>query len=176
MKNAETYCHRAITEYNEKAYHALAYLMIHRLRKWPRILLIITGMVTTLASAFMMLYAGTLSMLGLTLVICGSLMCVFGVFARFFCVKMMVASQKKEKPPANTYLFFEDRLRIQNEQTHQDYPYGEIPRVLEMSGYLFLFTADGRMYLLGLEDVKGNLRDFRSFLEEKLTESRKVKG
>ena len=176
MKNTQAYSHRAVTKYDEKAYRALAALMIGRLRKWPRILLIAVGMLTTLGSAVIMLYTGQISLMGLTLLFCGSLMCIFGVFAQFFCVKMLLSSQKKGEPPVNTYLFLEDRLRVENEQTHQDYPYGDISRVLEMAGYLFLFTANGQIYLLGLEDVKGSLKEFREFFERKLTQSRKAKG
>jgi len=170
------YCYRASTEYDEKAYHALAYLMIHRLRKWPRIMLIATGMATTVVSAVIMLYTGRLSILGMALVFFGSLMSVFGIFARHFCVKMMMASGRKGETPKNTYLFFQEHLRIQNAEAHKDYAYGDIRRVVEMSGYFFLFMADGQLYLLKLEDVKGSLKNFRAFLEERLSQSRQAKG
>ena len=37
MENTHAYCHKAVTEYTEEAYNALAYLMIRKLRsRWPQ--------------------------------------------------------------------------------------------------------------------------------------------
>lgn len=176
MEHTEAFCYQATTEYGEEACRALAYLMIRRLRKWPRWMLVITGIITVIGSAAIMLLNGQVSAVGLIFLLLGNVMCMFGLLAERFCVRMLMASHRKNGIPQNTYLFFQQKLRIQNEAAHRDYAYGDFSRVLEMSGYLFLFMADGQMYLLKLKDVKGNLKAFRAFLEEKLTQSRNAKG
>ena len=176
MEQTANFCYQATTEYGEEACNALAYLMIRRLRKWPRWMLVVTGLVTVVASAGMMIFNGQVSAIGMIFLLLGNVMCMFGLLAQRFCVKMLMASHKKNGIPKNTYLFFPDKLRIQNETAHKDYDYGDLRRVLEMSGYLFLFMTDNQMYLLGLKDVKGSLKQFRSFLEEKITQSRQAKG
>ena len=153
---------KATTCYDEEAYNVLTYLMIHKLRKWPRIMLIIVGLLTALGSGVLMLYTGTLS--------------AFGVLAQRFAVKIMMAGSKKGETPQNTYLLMENCLRVQSGEIQKDYAYGSLRRVLEMSGYLFLFTDDGQLYLLALKDVKGSVKEFRAFLEERITQARQAKG
>ena len=172
----ETIRFKAATRYDEEAYNALAYLMIHKLRKWPRIMLIVVGMLTALGSGVLMLYTGNLSALGILMMVLGSAMCFFGVLAQRFVVKIMMAGSKKDEAPRNTYLLMDSCLRIQSGDAQKDYPYGSLRRVLEMSGYLFLFMDDGQLYLLGLKDVKGSRKDFRAFLEGHITEARQAKG
>lgn len=46
------------TVYDEEAYSALAYLMIRKLRRWPRILLLITGFFSIVGAALLMIYEG----------------------------------------------------------------------------------------------------------------------
>lgn len=168
----ENACFRAVTRYDETACSALAYLMIHKLRKTPRIMLIIVGMLTAFGSAALMLYGGSITPLGLLMMMLGSMLCIFGVLAQRFAVKMMTANHKKNGIPENTYLFYEDRLRIQAKDQHRDYRYADLTRVLEMSGYLFLFTRDQQLYLLGLKDVKGGQKKFRAFLEDHIMQAR----
>lgn len=168
--------YRAVTRYDEEAYNALAYLMIRRLRRWPRIALIAVGMITALGSAVLMLCVGNLSPLGILLMLLGSAMCFFGVLAQRFVVKMMMAGSKKGEEPQNAYLLMDGCLRVQSGEAKKDYPYASVRRVLEMSGYLFLFMDDGQLYLLGLKDVKGRVKDFRAFLETRITEARQAKG
>ena len=167
---------KAATRYDEEAYNALAYLMIHKLRKSPRVMLIIVGMLTALGSGVLMLCTGQLSALGILMLVLGSAMCFFGVLAQRFAVKIMMAGGKKGETPENTYLFMDSCLRVQSGEKQKDYGYGSLRRVLEMSGYLFLFTDDGQLYLLGLKDVKGRMKDFRAFLEERITQARQAKG
>lgn len=167
---------RATTRYDEEAYNALAYLMIRKLRKWPRILLLVTGLVTAFGSAVLMLYQGSISPLGLLLMMLGSLMTFFSVLAQRFCVKMMMASAKKGQTPKNTYLFAGEALCIENGEQRKRYSYASMRRVLEMSGYLFFFMDDGQLYLMALKDVKGNLKDFRTYLETRINEARQAKG
>lgn len=168
----ENACFRAVTRYDENACNALAYLMIHRLRKVPRIMLIVAGMLTAFGSAALMLYIGNITPLGLLMMMLGSMLSIFGVLAQRFAVKMMTAQYKKNGVPENTYLFYEDHLRIQAAAQYRDYRYDDLLRVLEMSGYLFLFTRDHQLYLLGLKDVKGSQRKFRAFLEDRITQAR----
>ena len=176
MENIETYCHKATTEYNEEAYNALAFLMMRRLRKLPRILLIVSGLITVALSAVVMIRSGAVSALGIILLLVGNIAAIFGLFAQRFCVKMMMASNKKGETPQNTYLFSEDKFSVHTPDIVKEYGYGDILRVLEMSGYLFLFMADNLMYMIALKDVKGSQKIFRDFLEEKITQSRKAKG
>lgn len=167
---------KATTCYDEEAYNVLTYLMIHKLRKWPRIMLIIVGLLTALGSGVLMLYTGTLSAFGMLLMMLGSAMCFFGVLAQRFAVKIMMAGSKKGETPQNTYLLMENCLRVQSGEIQKDYAYSSLRRVLEMSGYLFLFTDDGQLYLLALKDVKDSVKEFRAFLEERITQARQAKG
>lgn len=167
---------RASTRYDEEAYNALAYLMIRKLRKWPRILLMVVGLVTSFGSALLMLYQGSVTPLGLLLMMLGSMMTLFAVLAQRFCVKMMMASNKKGQIPQNNYLFGDDTLWVESSDRRKKYRYQSIRRVLEMSGYLFFFMEDGQLYLLALKDVKGSLKEFRSWLEERITQARCTKG
>lgn len=168
--------YRAVTRYDEEAYNALAYLMIRKLRRWPRIALIAVGLITALGSALLMLYTGSLSPLGVLLMLLGSAMCFFGVLAQRFVVKMLTAGRKNGEAPQNSYLLMDGCMRVQSGEEQKDYPYASFRRVLEMSGYLFLFADDGQLYLLGLKDVKGSVKDFRAFLEARITEARQAKG
>lgn len=172
----EKICFRAVSRYDEAAYNALAYLMIRKLRKWPRILLIAVGMITAAGSAVLMLVQGNITPLGILLMMLGSMMSFFGVLAQPMVVKMLMAGQKKNGIPENTYLFAEEKLIICAAQAQKEYPYSAIGRVLEMSGYLFFFMNDGQMYLMGLKDVKGSLKDFRAGLERFISQARAVKG
>ena len=172
----ESILFRATTRYDEEAYNALAYLMIHKLRKWPRIMLIIVGLLTALGLGVLMLYTGTLSAFGILMMVLGSAMCFFGVLAQRFAVKIMMAGTPKGEMPENIYLLMDSCLRVQSGAAQKDYGYSSLHRVLEMSGYLFLFMDDGRLYLLGLRDVKGSVNTFRAFLEERITQARQAKG
>lgn len=167
---------RATTRYDEKAYNALAYLMIRKLRKWPRIMLIVIGLVTSFGSAVLMLYQGKITPLGILMMMLGSMMTLFAVLAQHFCVKMMMAANKKGQTPKNTYLFCDEAMSVDNGDEPKRYPYTALRRVLEMSGYLFFFMEDGQVYLLELKSVKGSLKDFRAYLEERITQARSTKG
>lgn len=172
----ESFRFRASTRYDEDAYNALAYLMIRKVRKWPRILLMVVGLATSFGSALLMLFQGRVTPLGLLLMLLGSLMTLFAVLAQRFCVKMMMASNPKGQLPQNNYLFGEDTLCVESGNRRKKYRYQSIRRVLEMSGYLFFFMEDGQLYLLALKDVKGSLKEFRSWLEDRITQARSTKG
>lgn len=167
---------RASTRYDEDAYNALAYLMIRKLRKWPRLLLMVVGLATSFGSALLMLFQGSITPMGLLLMMLGSLMTLFAVLAQRFCVKMMMASNQKGQLPQNSYLFGDDTLCVKSGERRKEYRYQSIRRVLEMSGYLFFFMEDGQLYLLALKDVKGSLKEFRSWLEDRITQARSTKG
>ena len=172
MENNELVRFRGTTRYTEEAYNALAYLMIRKLRKWPRLLVILTGFVSVAGAAAMMILQKQISVVGIIVLLVGNILCMFGFFAQRFCVKMMMAGNKKGVVPQNDYLFMDDCMRVMSGENHKDYSYGYIRRVLEMSGYLFMFTSDGQLYLLSLKGMKGSLKDFRAFLEERISQSR----
>lgn len=176
MESKEIIRFSGTTKYTEEAYNVLAYLMICKLRKWPRMLVILTGCVSVIGSAAMMILQGQASAMGLIVLLIGNILCMFGFFAQRFCVKMMMAGNKKGHVPQNEYLFMDDVMRVRSGEAQKDYSYGYIRRVLEMSGYLFLFTGDGQLYLLSMAGMKGNLKAFRAFLEERITQSRAAKG
>lgn len=168
--------YEATTVYDEEAYNALAYLMIHRLRKWPRFLLLVTGFVSVIGSAAMMIAQGRVTAIGAIVLLVGNLMCMFGFLAQRFAVRLMMASSKKGTMPRNDYSFTDESLWIRSGEQEREYSYAYIQRVMEMSGYLFLFLKDGQVYLLRKKGVKGDQKAFMRFLEEKLQESRSTKG
>ena len=176
MENNKQVRFQGTTQYNEEAYRALAYLMIRKLRKWPRLMVIATGLVSIAGATAMMILERQITAIGLIVLLVGNMMCMFGFFAQHFCVKMMMAGNKKGRVPQNEYIFTDEGLRVQSGEAQKDYSYGYIRRVLEMSGYLFLFMGDGQMYLLSLKGMKGSQKAFRSFLEERITQSRAAKG
>ena len=168
--------HEAKTVYDQEAYNALAGLMIRKLRKWPRLVLIFTGFVSVAGAAAIMIAQGLVSAVGAIVLLTGNLLCMFGLYAQRFAVRMMMASSGKGDPPVNRYLFGPDGMRVCAGGGERDYPYAAIHRVLEMSGFLFFFCSDGQVYMMRCTDVRGSAGAFRRFLEERLTQSRAGKG
>ncbi len=160
--------YEAATTYDEAAYAALAYLMIRRLRRAPRLILIVLGLATVVGAAVMMLLEGRVSALWLVLLAMGNVVCMVGLLAEKFAVRMMCAANKKGAPEVR-YVFREDGMTVATPEETHAYAYGEVVRVLDMSGYLFFFCRDGQVYMLRQAEMKGHLKAFRAFLEEKLT-------
>lgn len=162
------------TVYDQAAYIALVNLMMNKLRRWPRMIILATGFVSVVGSGMLMLTQGSVSAGPFLVMMLGSMMCMLGFFAPRFAVRMMMASNKKGPAPENTYLFSRDGMRIQNGATQKDYTYAFMNRLLEMSGYLFLFMKDGQVYMLRQTDVKGGYSRLHQYLEECLTAERKT--
>ena len=93
--------HEAKTVYDQEAYSALASLMICKLRKWPRLVLIFTGFVSVAGAAAIMIAQGRVSAVGVIVLLTGNLLCMFGLYARRFAVRMMMASSGKGDPPVH---------------------------------------------------------------------------
>ena len=104
--------HEAKTVYDQEAYNALAGLMIRKLRKWPRLVLIFTGFVSVAGAAAIMIAQGRVSAVGAIVLLTGNLLCMFGLYAQRFAVRMMMASSGKGDPPVNRYLFGSDGMRV----------------------------------------------------------------
>lgn len=118
--------HEAKTVYDQEAYSALAGLMICKLRKWPRLVLIFTGLVSVAGAAAIMIAQGRVSAVGVIVLLTGNLLCMFGLYARRFAVRMMMASSGKGDPPVNRYLFGPDGMRVCAGGGERDYPYAAI--------------------------------------------------
>lgn len=102
-------------------------------------------------------------------------MCLFALYAQKFAVKMMMAAGKKGKTPVNTYLFSDEGMKVRNGQGEREYSYGFISRVIDMSGYLFFFCADGQTYMLRQQNLRGRKKAFLRDLEAKLEEAQAIR-
>ena len=162
---SESARYQAKTRYDKEACDALAFLMMNRLRKWPRIILLVTGLLSIVGAAWYMLQAGEVTVLPILLLLAGNFMSVFGLFARQFAAKMLLNSVGKDAE--NTYVFTDEQFLIRGAKgDERAYGYDFIRRVIRMSGYLFFFMRDGQTYLLKEANVPGG--GFQAFLDERL--------
>lgn len=170
MENAPIY--QAVTTYDEQAYAMLVHLMSRKLRRWPRYMILGTGLATVLLPAMYMVLQSSVEALPFLAMMFGSLLFTFGLFLDKFTVKMLMAAGGKE-PPVNTYRFYADEMVIISGEREQRYSYGYLQRLIEMSGFLFLFAKDGQAYLLRQSDVRGGYAGLKALLEEKVGAARK---
>ena len=140
------------TTYDAQICDSLVYLMLYRLRKWPRYMLMGLGLVTAVLAGMIMLTEGRVSALPFLVMILGSLLCTAAIFLRQLAAKMLVASYGREFPTFR-YTFAEEEICIASGEREQKYSYAYILRLLEMSGLLFLFMRDGQVYILRQKDV-----------------------
>ena len=160
------------TLYDEAAYTALVNLMMNKLRRWPRIVLLATGLVSAVGSGMMMLAYGQASPALFGVMMLGSMMCMLGFLAPRFAVRMMMAGNRKGETPQNTYLFSDAGITVRTKDNQREYTYDYVSRMLEMSGYLFMFMKDGQVFLLKQTDVKSGYRRLHDDLERRLTAAR----
>lgn len=176
MQNENGIRFSGVTYYTDEAYNALAYLMIRKLRRWPRLLVILTGLASIAGAVAVMIMKNEVSLPGMLVLLAGNTLCMFGLLAQRFCVRMMMAANKKGDVPQMAYRFTDDALMILTGETPRAYAYASVSRVLEMSGYLFFFMDDGQLYLLRLSDIQGGEKAFRAFLETHIAQARATKG
>ena len=162
------------TVYDEAAYAALVRLMMKKLRRWPRYVLIGTGLLSIAGAGYAMLTQSEISAPALLFLLLGNLMCVFGFFADKFAVRMMMASNKKGETVENRYLFDGDGLEISSGEAIKRYAFSEMARVFETEGYLFFFLNGGRVYLMRRSDAGGDYDALRAFIDGKLAAVRQA--
>lgn len=160
----------AATTYNEQAYRALVLVTMNHLRKWPRILLILTGIVSVLAPGIYMVMTGQVSFMPMLLVFTGNWVVFIGAFAPRIATRMLVANNRKGVPPVVQFTFYSNRFQVENQDKLREYTYQDVQRVFETMGYLIFFFRDKQVDLLRQEDVEGgSAEDFRDFLNTKLS-------
>lgn len=157
----------AETRYDEAAYGALVGLMM-RLRRWPRRVVLLTGLLSVALSGYAMLKAGEVSAIALLFLFLGNLFAALGILAPRFVVRLLMAGNPKGEIPRNQYAFHEDCLIAVTRAGTRRYGYGELRRVVERGGYLFFFCGDGQAYLLRREDVRGGYAALRDFINARL--------
>ena len=157
----------AQTTYDEQICSSLVYLMLHKLRRWPRYILLARGFATVIISGLIMLTEGAVSALPFLVMIFGSLLCTAAFFLRQLATKLLTASYGKNYPTIS-YTFAPEEIHIVNEDRDHDYSYGYILRLLEMSGLLFMFMRDGQVYILRQKDVQGGYDQLKAVLEERI--------
>lgn len=154
------------TTYDGQICDSLVYLMLYKLRKWPRYMLMGLGLATAVIAGMIMLTEGKVSALPFLVMILGSMLCTAAIFLRQLAAKMLVASYGKDFPTFN-YTFAEEEITISVGERGQKYSYAYIMRLLEMSGLLFMFMKDGQVYILRQKDVKAGYTRLKALLEEK---------
>lgn len=155
------------TTYDGQICSSLVYLMLYKLRKWPRYMLMGLGLATAVIAGMIMLTEGRVSALPFLVMILGSMLCTAAIFLRQLATKMLVASYGKHFPTFQ-YMFAEDEIVITVDDRVQKYSYAYVLRLLEMSGLLFLFMKDGQVYILRQADVKAGYARLKALLEEKV--------
>lgn len=155
------------TTYDEQICGSLVYLMLYKLRKWPRYMLMGLGLATAVIPGMIMLTEGRVSAWPFLVMILGSMLCTAALFLRQLATKMLVASYGKQFPTFS-YTFAQDEISIAVGEREQKYSYAYVLRLLEMSGLLFMFMKDGQMYILRQKDVKAGYGKLKALLEEKV--------
>jgi len=153
------------TTYDAQICDSLVYLMLYKLRKWPRYMLMGLGLATAVIAGMIMLTEGKVSALPFLVMILGSMLCTAAIFLRQLATKMLVASYGKHFPTFQ-YTFAEDEIVVSVGDRERKYSYAYILRLLEMSGLLFIFMKDGQVYILRQKDVKGGYGKLKAMLEE----------
>lgn len=154
------------TTYDEHICGSLVYLMLYKLRKWPRYMLMGLGLATAVIAGMIMLTEGSVTAMPFLVMILGSMLCTAAIFLRQLATKMLVASYGKQFPTFH-YTFAEEEITVTVGDRVQKYSYAYILRLLEMSGLLFMMMKDGQMYILRQADVKVGYPRLKAFLEEK---------
>lgn len=162
---------QAQTTYNERICESLVYLMLCKLRRWPRYILIATGMLTAVASGMLMVRDGRVSALPFLMMLLGSLLCTAGLFLRQLASRLLIASYGSHFPTFH-YTFTADEVQIRCGEQEHAYSYAFILRLLEMSGLLFMFMRDGQVYILRQEDVHGGYAALKTHLDANVVRQR----
>lgn len=155
------------TTYDAQSCDSLVYLMLYKLRKWPRYMLMCLGLATAVIAGMIMLTEGRVSALPFLVMILGSMLCTAALFLRRLATKMLIASYGKQFPTF-CYTFAEDEIIVSVGDREHKYSYAYILRLLEMSGLLFMFMKDGQMYILRKKDVRGGYDSLKKLLEAKM--------
>lgn len=155
------------TTYDEQICSSLVYLMLYKLRRWPRYMLMGLGLATAVIAGMIMLMEGYVSALPFLVMILGSMLCTAAIFLKQLATKMLVASYGKQFSMFQ-YTFAEDEITVAVGQREQQYSYAYVLRLLEMSGLLFLFMRDGQVYILRQADVTVGYAKLKEMLEEKV--------
>ncbi|HML48704.1 MAG TPA: YcxB family protein, partial [Clostridia bacterium] len=156
--------YRVETLYDETAYAVLVRLMMKHLRRWPRRVILATGLASVFYSGYVLLTAKTLSPVALLFLFLGNATVVFGLLAPRFAVRLMTAGHKKGETPKNAYAFYPDELRIETASGERTYSYPFLRRALDTQGFLVLFFRDGQVFLVRHADMPAKawqgLREF----------------
>ena len=155
------------TTYDGQICDSLVYLMLCKLRKWPRYMLMGLGLATAVIAGMIMLTEGKVSALPFLVMILGSMLCTAGFFLKQLATRMLVASYGKQYPTFH-YTFAEDGITVAVNDRGQEYSYAYVLRLLEMSGLLFMFMKDGQVYILRQKDVTVGYARLKTLLEEKV--------
>ncbi|MBQ7866079.1 MAG: hypothetical protein IJ350_06865, partial [Clostridia bacterium] len=140
------------TTYDEQICSSLVYLMLYKLRKWPRYMLMALGLATAVIAGMIMLAEGRVSALPFLVMILGSMLCTAAIFLKQLATRMLVASYGKQYPTF-CYTFGADEISVAVNAREQQDSYAYVLRLLEMSGLLFMFMKDGQVYILRQRDV-----------------------
>ena len=157
---------RVSTTYDEQSCGSLVYLMLYKLRRWPRYMLMGLGLATAVIPGMIMLTEGRVAAFPFLLMILGSMLCTAAIFLKQLATRMLIASYGKSFPTF-AYTFAADEIRIVCGEQERVYSYAYILRLLEMSGLLFLFMRDGQVYILRQKDVAAGYDRLKAVLEEK---------
>lgn len=172
MNESVIYCK---TTYDEDACRAIVHLMLGKLRRWPRFVLIALGLLTATGMGMLMIMQGRVSAPAFLMMILGSMLCTVGFFLEETSSRMLMASYGKAYPQFE-YEFSEAEIRIVYADRDVRYSYAYVLRLLEMSGYLFIFMKDGQVYILRQSDVRVGYEQLRMLLNAKCKYTAARKG
>lgn len=159
----------ASTTYDEPAYRALVQVTMKHLRRWPRRMLILSGILSVLLPGAYMISQAKTPFIALLTVFIGNWMVIVGIFAPAIATRMLVASNRKGEAPVVRFAFGEGVVQVENRQKTRRYAYAEIQRVFEVMGYFVFFFKDKQVDLLKQQALTGgSLQEFRSFLNARL--------
>lgn len=159
---------RVSTTYDEQVCRSLVYLMLCRLRKWPRYALLTLGLGTAVLAGMIMLSEGHVSALPFLVMIIGSMLCTVALCLPQIASRMLIASYGKSFPTFE-YTFGGEEITVRTGEREQHYSYGYVLRLLEMSGLLFMFMRDGQMYILRQSDAGNRYGELKNLFESRVS-------
>lgn len=129
-------------------------------------MLISMGLITSVAAGMFMVSSGSVHALPFLMMVLGSMLCMIGLYLKEVASRMLIASYNGVYPKFS-YRFCEEDIRITYQDREVNYSYAYILRLLEMSGYLFMFMKDGQLYILRSDDVQLGYMKLKEWLNTK---------
>lgn len=174
--NEEKLLFEVKTVYDQQNYKILVQLMLRKLRRFPRMAVLLLGCGTLFLAGYRIFTRTSFDLTGIILLLFGNALVIFAVFAEYFLTMMLCAETGKKTPLVNCYRFYSENLEVSSSAGQlSTIPYSHFERILEYQNRLFLFMDDKNAFILDLSAIiKGRECKLKAFLNEKLAQNVRV--